>query len=215
MYNNYQEFNKCKSECRKCVVGHQYNKVVTSVGNTTNPAYLLIGEAPGETEVEKGQPFCGPAGKILREELIKNELTMGNTCISNTLPCRPFKNQFPSDKNLVTRCISMWLLEEISLLKPKCLLLIGSTPMKYILGSPGPITEIRGQIFYDLHIEHPDGENSFSDKYNLNIPTMVVFHPSYILRNGRTEFGLFIRGQFNTDIAKFKSLGDGSKNPTF
>ena len=154
MYINYQEFNTCKTDCRKCIVGSYYNKVVSSVGNTINPTYMIIGEAPGETEVEKGQPFCGPSGKILREELIKNNLNMDNTCITNTIPCRPLNNQFPSDKNLVAQCMNMWLLEEIVLLKPKCILLVGSTPMKYVLNASTPITEMREKniVFFILYV---------------------------------------------------------------
>ena len=212
---NYQDFNNEKSKCRKCSVGLCYNKVVCSIGNLTNPTYMVIGEAPGETEVEKGQPFCGDAGKILREELIKNDLNKENTCITNTIPCRPFKNQFPADKNLVANCMSMWLLNEIAILKPRFLLLCGSTPMKYILGTTRPITEVRGQIYQTLHVVCPEGSDSFDNMYNLNIKTMVTFHPSYLLRNGKSEFGIHLRDLFNSDIKKFKNFIDSSDNPIF
>jgi len=214
-YKDYQEFNTEKSKCRKCAVGTYYNRVVCSVGNLVNPIYLICGEAPGETEVEKGQPFCGPAGKILREELIKNDLNKDNTVITNTIPCRPYKNQFPSDKNMVASCINMWLLNEITLLKPRFILLLGSTAVKYVLGSTRPITEIRGQVHQFLHITTPDNTDSFSDSYNLNIKTIVTFHPSYLLRNGESEFGLHLRELFNSDIKKFKNFIDNSDNPTF
>ena len=203
MYKDYTEFNTTKCKCRDCSVGLVYNKVVQSIGNLLNPTYMLCGEAPGETEVEKGQPFCGRAGKILREKLIKYGLTMKNTVISNTIPCRPENNHFPTDSSLVTSCVNKWLLEEILLLKPKYLLLIGATPMRYVLGCTKKISEVRGQEFEVLHTMTPtDFTDKFSDRYNIRIRTMCTFHPSYILRQGtsilREYFGELCIGEFQT-----------------
>jgi len=217
MYNTYQEFNTEKEKCRQCPVGNIYNKVVLSTGNLINPTYMAIGEAPGRDEVTYGQPFVGKAGVVIRKAFSKNNLTTINTCITNTIPCRPQDNQFPSDSNLVNKCVSMWLLNEIILLKPRFILLIGSTPAKYLLNSDQPISKIRGQVFDQLNVVPSSGEDSFEDKFNLPILCIPTFHPSYIIRNEHTELGRIITPQFESDIEQFANLPNSGRaiNPTF
>jgi uracil-DNA glycosylase len=210
MYTCYTDFNTSKEKCRQCPVGLIYNRVVCSVGNTTNPIYMIVGEAPGRDEVEKGQPFVGKAGQLLREMLIKYGLTKKNTLITNTIPCRPENNIFPNDPELIAKCMNMWLLEEIQLAKPKCILCVGATPMKYVLGIRDAITRVRGKVFESLSPQHPPGSDEFSNKYNINAKAIATFHPSYIIRNGNTELGTILKQQFESDIAKFKLLPESA-----
>lgn len=218
MYSTYKEFDECKLKCRECPVGLIYDRVVLSVGNKVDPLYMVIGEAPGKDEVKVGQPFVGKAGNVLRKECITNRLTPKNTLITNTIPCRPENNQFPNDKDLVCRCMRRWILEEIQLIKPKYILLVGATPTKYVLGIKTPISKVRGQVFEGLTIQAESGEDTFQDCYNIpNIKCIPTFHPSYIVRNGSSELGKIVREQFQSDIRKFANLPSSNvdMNPTF
>lgn len=212
MYLTYKEFNEAKIKCRECPVGSIYNQVVCSIGNLIDPTYMMIGEAPGKDEVIKKQPFVGKAGIILRRGCIKHGFTKKNTVITNTIPCRPPNNKFPNDSVLVNTCISKWLLNEIELLKPKCILIVGSTPMKYLLGIKEGITKVRGRIFENLSVATQQGDDEFKDKYNVRIPTLITFHPSYLARNEHTELGIQLRQDFDKDLLKLKELPDRNQN---
>ena len=103
-YNSYQEFNACKLKCRACPIGLVYDTVVPSDGNTSNPKVVIIGEAPGSDEITQGKPFIGKAGKLLRSTIEQFGFNNENCLITNTIPCRPQDNKFPSDNNLVKNC---------------------------------------------------------------------------------------------------------------
>jgi len=181
-FTNYNDFNNAKSQCRGCEIGKCYNKVVLSDGNTTNPTVMVVGEAAGSSEVDIGKPFVGKAGKLLRATLNEFGFRKNNSIITNTIPCRPLDNKFPTDEQLVRSCCEKWLYTEIELLKPKYILLIGATPTKYLLNLTG-ITKLRGQWF----------------KFN-GIDCMPTLHPSYVLRKEYMEEGKLIKQQFKDDI---------------
>ena len=180
--NNYSDFEKEKLLCRACEVGRVYNVVVPSDGNKINPTVLIAGEAPGIDEIEQGKPFVGKCGKLLRETLATYGFNENNCLISNTLPCRPEKNKFPKDKHLVFSCVEKWLVKEIEIVKPKLILLVGSTPTNYLLRQVG-ITKLRGQWF------------EFK-----GVPCMPIYHPSYVQRKMYMKEGLQIKSDFCKDI---------------
>ena len=186
MFNSYEEFNVAKSRCNICSIGKVYNTVVCSDGCKSNPLVLVIGEAAGSEEVEQGKPFIGKAGKLLRPILNEFGFRKSNTLISNVIPCRPKDNQFPKDDELVKACFEKWLKNEILITNPKYLLLVGSQPLKFILGHEG-ITRIRGD-WYNFSLE---------DRI---IETMPTYHPSFVLRKMYMDDGKKIMGQFRDDI---------------
>lgn len=177
-YKDYEEFNVAKEACRDCYVGQTYNKVVLSDGCKINPKVLIIGECPGADEIISGTPFVGKAGKLLRATLNKYGFRKNNSLISNTIPCRPLDNKFPKEEDMVAACFEKWLLQEITLTKPKYVLLIGAIPLKYVLGQKG-ITKCRGQWFENY---------------------MPTYHPSYVLRKMYMKEGKQILEHFENDI---------------
>lgn len=187
-YPTYEEFERHKLQCRDCPVGNVYNKVVCSDGCKINPIVMVIGEAPGRDEVEAGRPFVGKAGKLLRSTLNEYGFRQKNTVISNVIPCRPEDNKFPTDSKLVMDCSRKWLVEEIKLLQPKYILLLGNQPLKYILKKDS-ITKVRG-IWEHIW---PQGLLGF-------ISCMPTFHPSYVLRREHMSDGDEIKQKFKQDI---------------
>lgn len=183
-YQAHKDFDQAKEQCRDCLIGKVYNRVVLADGNSVDPVVLIIGEAPGREEVEHGKPFIGKAGKLLRSTLNQFGFRRANSLITNTIPCRPEDNKFPKDDSIVKSCTEKWLYQEIRLTHPKYIMLVGATPLKFVLGMTG-ITKSRGNWY------------RFQDTETLCMP---IFHPSYVNRKEYMEEGKIIKKQFIEDI---------------
>jgi len=185
-FKTYEKFETIKSCCRICPVGNVYNQVVQSSGNKINPKVVIVGEAPGADELEEGKPFIGKCGKLLRQTLTNAGFNDDNSLITNTIPCRPENNKFPQDDSIVKSCKNMWLKEELRLLDPDFLLLVGSKSLKFMLRMQG-ITKVRGQWY----------KRKFNGK---TIQLMPTFHPSYVLRTQYSKDKAYVQEAFIKDI---------------
>ncbi|MEI7475781.1 MAG: uracil-DNA glycosylase [bacterium] len=160
----------CNS-CYKCDLGKTRTKSVFSSGNPS-AKLMLIGEAPGQQEDEQGIPFVGRAGKLLSQLLENEGISRENDIyICNTVKCRPPNNRVPSQSEKAA-CRS-YLDAQISLIRPKLILLTGATSVASFLKTKLTITKIRGELF----------DGPFESKM------MPIFHPSYLLRNPSQEEG--------------------------
>lgn len=142
---------------------------VFSDGNV-NSQIMVIGEAPGANEDEEGVPFCGMSGKLLDQVFRSIDLDRAtNIYITNSIFWRPPGNRKPTlEENAV--CLP-FVEKHIALLKPKLLILVGSTAANALLNSTETISRLRNK-FYEY-------QNRYLSK---PIPTAVIFHPSYLLR---------------------------------
>ena len=181
-FASYQEFESAKRSCRACEIWNCYQTVVCSDGCKLQPKVVIVGECPGREEVEQGMPFVGKAGKLLRNVINKLGFRRNTTLITNVMPCRPLNNQFPSDVELVKKCAQTWLAQELSLLQPQALILLGNQPLKFLLGQVG-ITSKRGTW---MKLE--------------SIRVMPTYHPSYVLRKKYMQDGPEILKNFFDDI---------------
>ena len=164
---NYSSLKKLNSECVECTscnLSETRKNVVVGKGNESAQV-VIIGEGPGEQEDITGLPFVGRAGKMLDTALSSVNIDPLEDCyITNIVKCRPPNNRKPSA--VESEACMPWLNEQINLLKPKIIILAGSTAVQSFLGIDEPISKIRGQW-----IEKD------------NIKYMPIFHPSYLLRN--------------------------------
>lgn len=164
---NYSSLKKLNSECVECTscnLSKTRKNVVVGKGNESAHV-VIIGEGPGEQEDITGLPFVGRAGKMLDTALSSVDIDPLEDCyITNIVKCRPPNNRKPSAAE--SEACMPWLNEQINLLKPKIIILAGSTAVQSFLGIDEPISKIRGQW-----IEKD------------NIKYMPIFHPSYLLRN--------------------------------
>lgn len=143
--------------------------LVFSDGNI-NADVMAIGEAPGANEDETGIPFCGASGKLLDQVLASIQLTRENNLyITNSVFWRPPGNRKPTpEENAV--CLP-FVEKHIALIKPKLILLVGSTSASALLNSTETISRLRSK-FYE-----------YQNQYLANpLPVAVIFHPSYLLR---------------------------------
>ena len=144
-------------------------QVVYGVGNPF-AELLFVGEAPGEEEDLRGEPFVGRAGQLLNKIIGAMEYTREDIFIANVLKCRPDMpagesgNRKPKPAEMAT-CLP-WLTQQIDLIKPKVIVALGLTAVEGLLGEPRTMRDVRGK-WLDYH----------------GVPLMPTYHPAYLLRN--------------------------------
>ena len=154
------------SAISECKLKNNSNNIVFNDGNINSPI-MLIGEAPGQKEDELSKPFVGEAGSLLNKMLSAINLYRKDLYVTNVVNYRPPLNRKP-DSNEIER-YSEFLLEHVDIIKPKIIILLGSTAMEAFFGSSLKISKERG-IWKEILIK---------DKTFL---TMTTYHPAYLLR---------------------------------
>jgi DNA polymerase len=125
---------------------------------------MFVGEAPGFDEDRYGEPFVGPAGKLLDGIIRAMGLRREDVYIANVVKCRPPGNRTP-DVHEVASCIG-YLRRQIEVVRPQVLCALGSVAAQALLGTTLSVRELRGR-FHEV-----DG-----------IPLRVTYHPAYLLRS--------------------------------
>lgn len=152
-------------DCRRCDLYKTRTNIVFGVGNPCSKI-MFIGEAPGEEEDLKGEPFVGRAGKLLDKMLESIGLSRKeNVYIANVLKSRPPNNKISQCLDSIPKCLP-FLLRQIEIISPKIICCLGSVAVNALLKKNEQITKIRG-IFFDFN----------------GIMLLPTYHPSYLLRN--------------------------------
>ena len=144
-------------------------QTVFGVGNP-NADLMFVGEAPGADEDLQGEPFVGRAGQLLTRIIETMGFSRTDVYIANVLKCRPDMpqgapgNRAPTPAEMET-CLP-YLREQIEVIQPKVLVALGAIAVEGLLGSRGPMREMRGRW------------HSFN-----GTPLMITYHPAYLLRN--------------------------------
>ena len=163
LHSNWAQLKTSVARCAACSLCQARNKTVFGVGDE-NADWLCIGEAPGVEEDIKGEPFVGPAGKLLDNMLEAINLKRGkNIYITNVVKCRPPGNRNPGPSE-AQQC-EPYLTRQIELIKPKLIIALGKVAAQNLLNTGATIASLRGK----LH------------EY-LGIPLIVTYHPAYLLR---------------------------------
>jgi len=136
---------------------------------------MLIGEAPGREEDQRGRPFVGAAGRFLDQVLAGSGVDRGDLFITNTVKCRPENNR-PPRKREVDTCTSLYLVEQIALVNPALIMVLGSVAAKKLLGVRS-VNEARGRV-----IEHDNR------KYLVGYHPAASFYRDDIAENVRQDF---------------------------
>lgn len=161
--------------------------MVFAVGDP-HASLMFVGEAPGAEEEKLREPFVGPAGQKLTAIIKAMGLDRPQVYISNICKFRPAienqgsKNRKPTAEEM--RACLPFVLTEIDLIKPKVIVALGATAAEG-LGIPGSVGGLRGRF------------HSTS-----GIPTMVTYHPSYLLREEAMGDGIHAKRQVWEDMLK-------------
>jgi uracil-DNA glycosylase len=148
---------------------------------------VFVGEQPGDVEDQKGLPFVGPAGRLLRDAVDDAGIDASNVYITNAVKHFRFElrgkrriHQSPGPAH-ITAC-RPWLVSEFALLKPELVVVLGATAAKALLGPGFRVTRSRGQIMpWPASAEHPD------DFPVAEIKALATIHPSAVLRADNRE----------------------------
>jgi uracil-DNA glycosylase len=157
--------------CTRCDLYRDATQTVFGEG-TKRASVMLVGEAPGDAEDRQGEPFVGPAGRILDQVL--DELQVDRHTLYVTNAVKHFKwtprgkrriHQKPAAGEIAA--CNVWLLAEIALVKPSLVVAMGATAARSLLGRPVTISSTRGSV-----IAATDDRPA----------VVVTIHPSAVLR---------------------------------
>ncbi|HEY5927459.1 MAG TPA: uracil-DNA glycosylase [Kofleriaceae bacterium] len=149
-------------DCTRCKLSDTRKSIVFGVGDEHAPL-MFVGEAPGEQEDKRGEPFVGPAGELLDKMIDAMGWSRQTVYINNILCCRPPGNRNPQPDE-VAAC-KPFLEARIASIAPRIIVALGRPAANTLLGTDAPISALRGK-FHDRH----------------GIKVMPTFHPAYLLR---------------------------------
>ena len=138
---SWDELQSQCMDCRKCGLCETRHNVVFGVGNP-NADILFVGEGPGEQEDLKGEPFVGPAGKLLDDMLSIIDLDREKCYIANIVKCRPPHNRDPLEMEQ-DACID-YLRNQVALIKPKIIVCLGRIAATRLIRADFRITREHG-----------------------------------------------------------------------
>jgi len=174
-------------ECVKCELCKTRTNSVPGKGNSKSDV-IFVGEAPGRNEDKNGEPFIGIAGKKLSAALEAANISRDEVYITNIVKCRPPKNRVPTPTERET--CQEYLKQEISIIKPKIICILGNTAFNSLLGG-SEITKFRGKLvlkekqLYFLTV-HPAATIYNQELIKvLNSDILKLFHLITELKNNR------------------------------
>ena len=170
--------------CTLCPLHESRTLAVPGEGKSAAKV-MIIGEAPGREEDETGRPFVGATGRFLNHVLEGTGIDRSDFFITNTVKCRPPKNRTPRSLEVST-CTSNYLFEQIELINPKLIMLLGGVAAKTVLGVKN-VNEARGRIILHNGRKH-----------------LVGYHPA--VRFYREDLGERVREDFARLKRELKKL---------
>ncbi|MFN3235193.1 MAG: uracil-DNA glycosylase family protein [Gammaproteobacteria bacterium] len=150
--------------CVACGLDKTRKNTVFGVGNR-QAEIMFVGEAPGQQEDLKGEPFVGRAGQLLNAMLQAIDVKREDVFISNILKCRPPNNRDPLPDE-VKHCTD-FLVRQIDLIQPKIICALGRVAGQYLLDTQLPLGKLRNRVH---------------QYRKTRTPLVVMYHPAYLLR---------------------------------
>jgi len=167
--NKENELNELKLRINSiidCDLKDNSKKIVLGDGNINSPI-MLVGEAPGIPEDSAGLSFLGEAGDLLKKMLNAINIKKENIYSTYAVNFRPPEDRKPTTTEI--KRYSQFLQKHISIIKPKLIILMGSTAMESLTGLKSKISIERGK-WKEVIIQ------------NTTYIVIITFNPSYLLR---------------------------------
>jgi uracil-DNA glycosylase family protein len=169
------KLREAATDCRGCELWENATQTVFSAGPTT-ARVVLVGEQPGDQEDRQGQPFVGPAGRLLVKAVGEAGIDRAVTYRTNAVKHFRFTQAGPGKRRIhqtpdmrhITAC-RPWLVAELRLVDPEVIVCLGATATKALLGPAIRVTKDRGAL---MERETSLGPRQF----------LVTIHPSAVLR---------------------------------
>jgi uracil-DNA glycosylase len=174
------------ANCRACELWENATQTVFGEGPET-ARIVFVGEQPGDQEDRKGEPFVGPAGRLLDKALVEAGIDRRDTYITNAAKHFRFKisgkrriHQTPGPEHLLA--CRPWLEAEFAVLQPEVVVCLGATAAKALVSPSFRITQDRGQLIPWT----PPGAPSATEDDDEDAPhqtwILATTHPSAVLR---------------------------------
>ena len=161
---NWDGLKSVCADCTRCGLCETRHNVVFGVGNE-DADIMFVGEGPGEQEDLKGQPFVGPAGKLLDDMLCIIDLSRETNCyIANIVKCRPPQNRDPEQEEIAA-CMG-YLRNQVALIRPKIIVCVGRIAAMTLIQPDYKVTRQHGEWIQKN-----------------GVWMMGTFHPAALLRN--------------------------------
>ena len=144
-----KKLREAAAECRGCPLWQGPIQTVFGEG-PAKADLMLVGEVPGDREDKEGHPFVGPAGRELDRGLETAGIDRAEAYVTNVVKHFKFEERgnrriHKTPKRFEIQACLPWLEEELKLLKPEAVMLLGATAGKAIMGSSFRVTQVRGQ----------------------------------------------------------------------
>ena len=140
------------ADCRGCPLWLPATQTVFGEGPASATA-MFVGEQPGDQEDRAGHPFVGPSGRLLDEALEDAGIDRRRVYVTNAVKHFKFVQKEPTKRRLhkkpasgEVRACRPWLEEEIRLVRPRVIVLLGSTAAQSLMGAVFKVTERRGRV---------------------------------------------------------------------
>ncbi len=163
MFKTWEELEESIKDCNKCKLCKTRQNIVFGTGNK-HAKLMFIGEGPGADEDRLGEPFVGRAGKLMNLAFETLGINRNDVYIANVVKCRPPANRNPEEDE-ATACLN-YLRNQVILVQPEIIVLLGSVALKNILGQEYGITASRGKWIEKKGIKY-----------------MPTWHPAALLRD--------------------------------
>ena len=163
MFKTWEELEESIKGCSKCKLCKTRQNIVFGIGNQ-HAKLMFIGEGPGADEDRLGEPFVGRAGKLMNLAFETLGINRQEVYIANVVKCRPPGNRNPEEDEAVA-CLD-YLRNQVILVQPEIIVLLGSVALKNILGKEYGITASRGKWVEKKGIKY-----------------MPTWHPAALLRD--------------------------------
>ena len=189
-------------ECRGCELYADATQAVVGDG-PPDAALVLLGEQPGDQEDRAGEPFVGPAGKLLDQALADAGIDPGSVFRTNAV--KHFRSSGTRGKQRihkspgrahVTAC-QPWLAAELDLVRPRGVVLLGATAGQAVFGASFRVGATRGR-----RLDWPS-DTPLGHRPDWVVPTV---HPSSVLRSRERDTD---RAAFVADLRGVRALLDG------
>lgn len=184
-------------ECLERVAGHRLEGFLGGYGKFPG-SLMMVGEAPGANEIEKGIPFCGQAGKVLDGYFEALNITRNDLYITSAVRSRPYKDKIIQGKHNAERssrsnrtptsyevfAFAPILDAEIEAVQPQIIITLGNIALQRLLGKGHQVSNVHGQAYrsriQQVDADHMDQGYQWSDQEYWIFP---MYHPAAVLYN--------------------------------
>ena len=177
------ELRAAAAGCRGCHLYADATQTVFGQG-PASARVIMVGEQPGDAEDKRGEPFVGPAGKLLDRALGEAGIDRSLVYVTNTVKHFKFKQAAPGKRRIhatpdrveITAC-RPWLIAEFAAIRPTAVVVLGATAAKALFGPSFRITQSRGEVLpWPASARNPE---EFGSTEGFAVATI---HPSAVLR---------------------------------